>query len=136
MLILTVLACENQQQARSQDKPEMQKKDGVEVIYFHSKQRCITCINIETLTKETLDENFSEELKNGQVIFRIIDISEKQGRKIADAYEVTWSSLFINKWKDGKETRNNITEFAFLNAVSNPKAFKEGVKKQLMNLKK
>jgi len=35
---------------------------------------------------------------------------------IADKYEVTWSSLFVNGWKDGKENVNNMTEFSFSNA--------------------
>lgn len=55
-------------------------------------------------------------MKNGTVVFKTVDISTPEGEKIADKYEVTWSSLFVNKWKDGKESRNNLTEFGFGNA--------------------
>ena len=46
---------------------------------------------------------------------------------IAEKYEVTWSSLFICKWKNGKETHENLTEYAFANARTAPDTFKSGV---------
>ena len=70
---------------------------------------------------------FANELKNGTVVFKTVDISTPEGEKIADKYEVTWSSLFVNKWKDGKERRNNLTEFSFGNARNNPDRFKKGL---------
>lgn len=80
---------------------------------------------IEKNTREILNSQFANKLKNGKVVFKIVDISTPEGEKIADRYEVTWSSLFVNKWKNGKETRNNMTEFAFGNARKNPDAFKK-----------
>ena len=53
--------------------------------------------------------------------------STGEGEKIADKYEVTWSSLFICKWKNGKETHENLTEYAFANARTAPDTFKSGV---------
>ena len=103
------------------------QNDRVEVIYFHGKQRCATCMAIEKNTREVLNSLFANELKNGSVVFKIVDISTPEGEKIADKYEVTWSSLFVNKWKNGKETRNNLTEFGFGNARKDPEAFKKGL---------
>ena len=102
-------------------------KDRVEVIYFHGKQRCATCVAIEKNTKEVVNTMFANELKNGTVVFRSVDISTPNGEKIADRYEVTWSSLFVNKCKGGKESRNNLTEFGFGNARKKPEVFKKGV---------
>ncbi len=103
------------------------QKDRVEVIYFHGKQRCATCMAIEKNTREVINSLFADELKNGKILFKIVDISTPEGEKIADRYEVTWSSLFVNNWKNGKETRNNLTEFGFGNARKNPDAFKKGL---------
>ena len=103
------------------------QKDRVEVIYFHGKQRCATCMAIEKNTREVINSLFANELKNGKIVFKIVDISTPEGEKIADRYEVTWSSLFVNKWKNGKETRNNLTEFGFGNARKNPEVFKKGL---------
>ena len=60
----------------------------------------------------------------------------KEGEKIADRYEVTWSSLFVNRWKDGQEQRNNMTEFAFSKATSDPEGFKAGLKEKIEILMK
>lgn len=102
-------------------------KDCVEVLYFHGKQRCATCMAIEKNTKEAIEAQFSDELKNGTVVFKTIDISKAENEKIAEKYEVTWSSLFISKWKDGKETYENLTEYAFANARTAPDTFKNGI---------
>lgn len=102
-------------------------KDCVEVLYFHGKQRCATCMAIEKNTKEAIEAQFSDELKNGTVVFKTIDISKAENEKIAEKYEVTWSSLFISKWKDGKETYENLTEYAFANARTTPDTFKNGI---------
>ena len=102
-------------------------KDHVEVLYFHGKQRCATCIAIENNAKTALEENFGEQTKNGDVEFKVIDISKDENEKIAEKYEVTWSSLFVVKYKEGKETSENMTEFAFGNARKSPEVFKTGV---------
>jgi len=101
------------------------EKDRVEVIYFHGKQRCATCMAIEKSTEEVVNTAFANEVKNGNLVFRTVDISTPEGEKIAEKYEVTWSSLFVNKWKDGKETRNNMTELGFGKARKNPDGFKK-----------
>ncbi len=132
-LIVGLMSCgsgENTANAKST------QKDRVEVIYFHGKQRCATCMAIEKNTREVLNSMFANELKNGKVVFKIVDISTPEGEKIADKYEVTWSSLFVNKWKGGKETRNNITEFAFGNACKNPDAFKKTLADKIRQLLK
>ena len=112
------------------------KKDVVEVLYFHGKQRCITCKSIEKHTKDALPAYFADQVKNGKIVFRVIDISQPANEKIAEKYEVTWSSLFINKWKGGKEKVNNMTEFGFSYAKSSPDVFKAGVKKKIEDLLK
>ena len=108
----------------------------VEVLYFHGKQRCMTCKSIEEQTKELLTGSLAEAVKTGQIVYRTVDISDKEGEKIADRYEVTWSSLFVNRWKDGQEQRNNMTEFAFSKATSDPEGFKAGLKEKIEILMK
>lgn len=123
-LITGLMSCGSWDNTATAKSPE---KDRVEVIYFHGKQRCATCMAIEKNTKEVVNTLFANELKKGSVVFKTVDISTPEGEKIADRYEVTWSSLFVNKWKGGKETRNNMTEFGFGNARKNPDGFKKGL---------
>lgn len=136
MAIIALTSCGNSQNAGAQSSAKTNQKEYVEVLYFHGKQRCVTCNAIEKLAKEVVGKDFAEQLKNGKVVFRTIDISTKEGEKIADKYEVTWSSLFVNKWKDGKETKNNMTDFGFSYAKGSPDVFKAGVKKKVDELLK
>ncbi len=124
VLITGLMSCGSGDNSANAKSPE---KDRVEVIYFHGKQRCATCMAIEKNAKEVVNTLFANELKNGIVVFKTVDISTPEGEKIADKYEVTWSSLFVNKWNDGKEIRNNLTEFGFGNARKNPNGFKKGL---------
>ncbi|HKL96374.1 MAG TPA: nitrophenyl compound nitroreductase subunit ArsF family protein [Paludibacteraceae bacterium] len=106
-------------------------QDGVEVLYFHGKQRCVTCNTIEQLTREVLEENFADELDTKTIIFNIIDISQPENEKIADEYEVTWSSLFVSKWVNGVKITTNMTDFGFSYAKNQPEEFKKGLKEKL-----
>lgn len=111
-------------------------KDHVEVMYFHGKQRCVTCMAIEKYAKEVVGKDFAKEKKSGKVVFKVVDISTGEGAKIAKDYRVTWSSLYINGWKKGKETRNDMTQFAFKNAHKHTDEFKKGVSAKIKELMK
>lgn len=91
---------------------------------------------IEANTVALLDSLYSQEKANGKIIYKVVDISKKENEAIADKYEVTWSSLFVNGWKDGKENVNNMTEFSFSNARNAPDKFKEGIKSKIDELLK
>lgn len=110
--------------------------DCVEVLYFHGKQRCVTCNAIERLTGEVVETDFAPQLKDGKIRFQVVDISTRQGEALADRYEVTWSSLFVNKIKDGKQTDNNMTDFGFSCAKNSPETFKEGLRTKINELLK
>ena len=110
---------------------QTQVKERVEVLYFHGKQRCATCMAIEKYAREVVSQDVADEQKSGKVVFKGVDISTAEGKKLAKSYRVTWSSLFINSWKDGKEQRGNITEFSFKNARKNTEEFKKGVRDKI-----
>ena len=110
---------------------QAQVKERVEVLYFHGKQRCATCMAIEKYAREVVSQDFADEQKSGKVVFKVVDISTTEGMKLAKSYRVTWSSLFINSWKDGKEQRGNVTVFSFKNARNNTEEFKKGVRDKI-----
>lgn len=130
VLCMGMVACGNGN-AKNESKAEEQvKNDVVEVLYFHGKQRCATCIAIEKNTKELLETTFANKLKSGEVVFKPVDITENE--ELADKYEVSWSSLIIVDYdNDGEEKASNMTEFAFGNARTNPVNFKKGVEEQI-----
>ena len=121
-------------QNRKDSKKENVDSDYVEVIYFHGKKRCATCNAIERLSQEVVNEQFAQQLADSTLIFRIVDITTKEGEKIADYFEVAWSSLFINQINGKKENINNMTKFAFATVLNNPDEFKKGVTDKINEL--
>ena len=139
LLIATIvlISCGNGSKNKTETSIAKENQTNrVEVLYFHGAQRCITCRAIEANTVALLDSLYSKEKENGKIIFKVIDISKKENEHITDKYEVTWSSLFVNGWKDGKETVNNLTEFSFSNVRNAPDKFKEGIKSKIDELLK
>ena len=114
-------ACGNNPRKTVADR---QQDDCVEVLSFYGAKRSATCIAIETGVKEVVETDFAGQVGAGEVYFRIIDIAKPENEALADRYEVTWSALLLNKWRDGKETVTDLTQFAFANARTNPEQFK------------
>ena len=135
-ICLGVFACGNSNAKGNKTADKQAEKDRVEVLYFHGKQRCATCMAIEKNAKAAVEAAFAEELKNGTVVFRTIDISKAENEAIADKYDVTWSSLIVSKWKGGKESKENLTEYAFANARTAPDTFKEGLVEKVKEMQK
>jgi len=88
--------------------------DKIEVIDFHSTHRCMTCNAIETNTKYTLETYFSDELKSGKITFLVINIDEEKNAEIAEKFEASGTSLFLNVITKGKEAKIDLTNFAFM----------------------
>jgi hypothetical protein len=86
----------------------------IEVIDFHSTHRCMTCNAIEASTKYTLDTYFSKEVKEGKITFQVINVDKKENEKMAESFEASGTSLFLNVVNGGKEKHIDLTDFAFM----------------------
>ena len=86
---------------------------------------------MEKFAKEAIDSVFPEQIKNGTISFRSIDITTPDGEKLADRYEVTSSSLFIVDNSQKNPERENMTAFGFRNARVNHQIYKQGVIDQI-----
>lgn len=128
LLLLTVTVGFAQSKTKT---PAKATKDYVEVIYFHGKQRCATCMAIEKYAREVVEQDFATQVKNGTVRFKVVDISTPEGEKLAKKYKVSWSSLYVNGWHNGKETANDMTQFGFQNARKKTAEFKKGLKQKI-----
>ena len=107
-----------------------QSENKIEVIDFHSTHRCMTCNAIESHTKYALDLYFPEELKNEKITFQTVNVDEEKNVEIAEKFQATGTSLFLNVIVDGKETQVDLTDFAFMEA-SDESVFVEKLKTKL-----
>lgn len=127
VVVFSLVSCGNSTTEKAQATAESKQNDCVEVLYFHGRQRCIACNAIEKLTKEVVDS-----LDNHKIVIKIIDISQKENEAIADTYEVTWSSLILDR--NGKI--ENLTDMGFSYAKGQPDVFKQKLTESLTQILK
>ena len=108
-------------------------KNFVEILYFHGDVKCRNCYAMEKGVTQLLEEKFKNEVNDGKIIFKTIDITSAEGEKIADKYGITWSSLLVNNWKDGKEEVKDMTTFGMKTAAKDPEKFKEEIQAIIEN---
>ena len=106
--------------------------EQIEVIYFHGKQRCPTCMAIESETKALVEEDLAKQVDANIVKMRVVDFSTEDGKEIAKKYKVSFSSLIIVTNPGKNETVEDMTRFAFANARSNATEFKKGIRDKVL----
>ncbi|MBK5208415.1 MAG: hypothetical protein JJE44_02790 [Flavobacteriaceae bacterium] len=123
--------------AQNKTATKQAKEDSIEVIDFHSTNRCMTCKAIEANTKYTLDTYFANEVKTGKIVFKIVNVDKKENEQMAEKFEASGTALFLNVIKEGKENHIDLTNFAFMKG-NDKEAFsselKETLKIQLKSL--
>jgi hypothetical protein len=92
----------------------------IEVIQFHAEHRCVTCIKIEELTRETLKSYPA-------VPFLLVNVDDKKNEKIATQFEAAGTALFLYNPKAKK--KQDVSELAFMYAGNKDKFIKELMKK-------
>ena len=111
--------------------------DKIEVIDFHSTHRCVTCNAIEMHTRYTLKKYFVDEMKSGKITFQVINVDKEKNYKLAEKFEASGTSLFLNVIANGKETKIDLTKFAFLKGREKDEfmtGLKEKIEKELKTL--
>jgi phosphoribosylanthranilate isomerase len=119
MLLFTACNSNGQNTKKAVTKTETA---NIQVIQFHSEHRCMTCNLIEKLTKETLQ-------KFPAIQFSLVNVDDKKNEKMAEQFEATGTALFLYNPKTGK--KKDLTDFAFMNAKSDSKKFKDGLEKEI-----
>ena len=100
--------------------------DRVKVVYFHRAQRCYSCVYAEAGTRYTVETYFEDELDSGKVIFKVVNVEDKENATIVKKYGAFTSSLFINTIRDGTDHIEEVTDIWFV--LGKDEAFVEVVR--------
>ena len=101
------------QKGNAPSPPAEVKPQNSKVIayYFHGTFRCTTCQTIEKYSKEAIEHYFSNELKNGKLEFKPLNVEEAENRHYIQDYQLFSRSLVISLVKQDKEvTWKNLTD--------------------------
>jgi len=84
-------------------------KEVVTVYYFHGERRCVTCVNIQNITRDAVSDVFG---KDERVVFKEINLEHQANRSLVERYKISWSSLIVQ----GPREYADLTAQAFRNA--------------------
>jgi hypothetical protein len=100
----------------------------LEVIYFHTSERCPACIAIENNTKKVLDDLYKAQIDRGIIKFTSCNIDDRTNKALVEKYQVSYLTLLIIK-PDG--TKTDFTDNAFKYADTNPEKFMDLLKAEI-----
>ena len=95
----------NAQSEKKDSKTNLAQTGEVNVFYFHSARRCITCLSVQEVSKNVVKELYGEKVK-----FQEYNFEEKTGRAMLDEVGAPGQSLMIVKG----ESKINITNEGFM----------------------
>ena len=106
-------------------------KTKLMVYYFHPTERCPIDQSIEENTRKVMQSDFAKEVKSGTIIFQVINTDDKAYKKLVSTFEMNAQALYLVTLVNGKEIKNNLTEFAFSCSQNNPVKFKSRLKDEI-----
>ncbi len=78
--------------------------DQVMVYYFHGDVRCPTCIKIEALSTEAIQNGFAEDIEAGRLVWQAVNTDQPENAHFIEDYELYTKSVIVVKNSDGEQT--------------------------------
>jgi len=79
--------------------------NGVTAYYFYTLPRCVSCRKIEAYAREAVEAAFPEELGDGRLAWRVVNVGEEGNEHFIKDYKLYTKSLVLVDRRDGEETR-------------------------------
>ena len=104
----------------------------VDVVYFHRTERCTSCLNAESYTRETVEKYFADQLQRGWMSFQVYDVGKAENAALAHKFDAAGSSLYLSVLMEGAEYLCPIQDIWFYTA--NKYLFVARLKEKLASL--
>ena len=85
--------------------PQMSLQSQVVVYYFHGNARCPSCYKLEQYAKEAVEQNFSQEMKTGKLVFKRVNVEQAGNDHFVYDYQLYTKSVVISLVKEGKQVK-------------------------------
>jgi thiol-disulfide isomerase/thioredoxin len=85
--------------------PPMSLPSQVVVYYFRGNARCPSCYKLEQYAKEAVEQNFADELKDGRMLFKVVNIDQAANSHFVNDYQLYTKSVVISLVKEGKQVK-------------------------------
>ncbi len=109
-----------------------QVADKLQIYYFHRTQRCSTCLSIGRYTGELVKQKFAAELESGQIEFREVNVELPENRDLANKFQASGPSLYINAIKNNQDNINQ--DMTIWRLIGNEDQFKNYLENKINTL--
>ena len=92
------------QDTASRNPAEQIEHPTVIAYYFHRTVRCTTCLAIEANARRVIDEDFSQQVAEGRLIWIPYNLDEPDGKGIQEEFGVFGSTLVLSRVDGGNNT--------------------------------
>ncbi|HOJ60649.1 MAG TPA: nitrophenyl compound nitroreductase subunit ArsF family protein [bacterium] len=100
------------------------------VYYFHRTVRCPTCLKIEMLTSQTVQEHFSDFLQEGILEWHVINMEEPRYQHFVNDFQLTAPSVILAKIQNGQTIQWETVEEVW-NYAETPDSFSDFLKEKI-----
>ena len=80
-------------------------RSGVIAYYFHGTRRCPTCRKLEAYSQEAIASGFSDDLKDGRLVWRVVNVDMPENEHFVREYSLTTKSVVLVAVNGGREGR-------------------------------
>jgi hypothetical protein len=78
-----------------QQNKSARQSERVAVYYFHGDIRCKTCLTIESMAKDAVEEIYASDIAQGRVEWEIVNFDKPENEHFIDDFELPGSSLLL-----------------------------------------
>ena len=125
-----IFSCNTNTSKASGGSSAIETGKNITVYYFHFTRRCMTCNNVEKVSKEAVETQFATQVKNGEITFKSVNLDEKEGEAIGAKYKIEGQTLIVISG----DKRVDLTDKGFLYANDSPEKLKAEIKKAVEGL--
>jgi hypothetical protein len=125
--IITLISISCNSQTNQKPVASVTRSGNVEVYYFHTTIRCVTCKTVEAEARKNVEMLYADKVNAGNISFTSLNLEEATGRSMGEKLGVNSQTLLIVNG----DQKINITNEGFLYAVSQPQKFTEVMKSKI-----
>ena len=127
--LIALVVCEKRRPPEQPPPPEP-LPDAVIVFYFHGNARDPKCKNVEAYTHEVLEESFADPLKEGKIVWRVLNYEDPENNRFKSDFRIVASCIVLADARSDPCIAKNLQKKAG-ELVDDKEAFKEYVRGQI-----
>jgi hypothetical protein len=131
-MVTGIYACSASSSKSPNETSSLAPGKKVEIFYFHFTRRCMTCNNVEKVSKEAVETQYAAQVKSGEITFKSVNLDEKEGEAIGAKYKIEGQTLIVISG----DKRVDLTDKGFMYANDSPAKLKAEIRKAVDGMMK